>query len=115
MARRGLTEIGAHTVTHPVLPGLPPSSQRDEIGRSKAALEEMLEMPIGAFSYPHGRYTSESIGLVQQTGFRCACAVRPHAGSPNLAADRPHPFLLPRVTVLDWDGDTFQQKLLHRF
>ena len=113
IARSRMIELGAHTVTHPTLPAWPLTAQRDEIALSKADLEEMVGRPIEGFAYPHGRYTPESVGLVRDAGY--ACAVRPHPGSRSLTAVRPDRYLLPRVTVPDWDGDTFERMLLHGF
>jgi peptidoglycan/xylan/chitin deacetylase (PgdA/CDA1 family) len=73
----GLLEIGAHTVTHPFLAVHPRSSQRDEIRQSKADLEEVLGHPVTSFSYPHGNYTAETVALVREAGFNCACSTVP--------------------------------------
>jgi peptidoglycan/xylan/chitin deacetylase (PgdA/CDA1 family) len=108
LARSPLIEVGAHSVTHPVLPNLPLPAQREEITRSKAELEAMTGEPVQGFAYPHGRYTADAVGLVREAGFRYACAVRPQP-------DGPDPFLLPRVPVGDWDGDTFDRMLRHGF
>jgi peptidoglycan/xylan/chitin deacetylase (PgdA/CDA1 family) len=98
----GLIEIGAHTMSHPVLAALPSSAQRIEIQHSKATLEESLGQPVVSFAYPHGSGTRETVAMVQEAGFRCACASRPDVVWAD--ADR---FQLPRVVIRDWDGDTF--------
>lgn len=102
----GLIEVGAHTVTHPFLSKLPVASQQDEIQQSKDYLEEILGHPVTSFSYPHGDYTADTISIVQEAGFTCACStvfgrVKEHSNS----------FLLPRVEVKDWDGKTFARWL----
>ncbi|MBD2526710.1 polysaccharide deacetylase family protein [Nostoc sp. FACHB-133] len=98
----GLIEIGAHTVTHPFLSQLSIVSQRDEIQQSKDYLQEILGHAIASFSYPHGSYTTETTSIVQEAGFTCAC-------SSILGKVQQHSnfFLLPRVVVKDWDGETF--------
>jgi peptidoglycan/xylan/chitin deacetylase (PgdA/CDA1 family) len=119
----GLIEVGAHTVTHPVLsacpaagpPEQPPSTgggtASAEIRDSKAQLENIVGRPVTSFSYPYGSradYTAETVDLVRGAGFACACSnffgpVRPDT-------DR---YQLPRVIVRDWDGDEFARRLEH--
>jgi peptidoglycan/xylan/chitin deacetylase (PgdA/CDA1 family) len=109
LADGGLVEVGAHTVTHPVLHALPADEQRTEIRQSKASLEEILGRPVTSFSYPYGTradYSAATVALVREAGFRCACSNFPGAVRP--AAD---PFQLPRLVVRDWDGDQFAKQL----
>lgn len=98
----GLVEIGAHSVTHPVLSALPAAAQRDEITRCKFQLEDLLGHTVSDFCYPHGAYTAETVALVKSAGFTSACSVVSRPVGPD--AD---PFLLPRIHVRDWDGDEF--------
>ena len=53
----GMT-IGAHTVTHPILAGLPPERQRDEVASSLSRLEEELGRRSWLFAYPVGTRSS---------------------------------------------------------
>ncbi|MFQ5423345.1 MAG: polysaccharide deacetylase family protein [Phycisphaerae bacterium] len=102
-------DIGAHTITHPVLSSLPPAAQQVEIAGGKRRLERILGRSVTAFSYPFGTrsdYTDATIRLVQTAGFACACANAPGVVGP--ASDR---FLWPRFLVRDWDGDAFAQRL----
>ena len=58
-----LVEIGAHTLTHPVLADLAPDQQQHEIGGSKRRLEALTGRKISSFAYPYGRknhYTRQS-------------------------------------------------------
>lgn len=110
LARGGLVEVGAHTVTHPVLSALPAASQRDEIQQSKARLEKMLGCPVTSFAYPYGKYRAETVPIVRETGFTCACST--FAGTVERDADR---FQLPRVPVEDWNGEGFSQRLSQWF
>ena len=111
VASSPLIEIGAHTVTHPALPAQTLAAQQEEIRTSKTDLETLVGGPMRSFSYPHGRYTPESIDLVRDAGFQYACAVRPQPGVTDLSRCRPDPYLLPRIVVQDWDGDMFERKL----
>jgi peptidoglycan/xylan/chitin deacetylase (PgdA/CDA1 family) len=109
LAQGGLIEIGAHTVTHTSLSALPVASQKNEIWKSKTYLDEKLDSPVTSFSYPYGRrsdYTAETVQLVREAGFACACSNFP--GVVQRSADR---FQLPRLHVHDWDGETFSRWL----
>jgi len=109
LAQGGLIEIGAHTVNHPSLSALPAASQRDEIRQSKNRLEEILGRPVTSFAYPFGKrgdYTSETVDIVQEVGFTCACSNI--AGAVGRATDR---YQLPRIYVQDCDGDKFAKLL----
>jgi len=109
----GLLEVGAHTVTHPVLSALPPVSQRHEIGKSKARLEKILDHPVSSFAYPYGKprdYTAETVDIVRQAGFACACSG--FAGLVRRSSDR---FQLPRVYVRNWSGDRLARQLSRWF
>lgn len=109
----GLIEVGAHTVTHPVLSALPHSAQRAEIARSKTELEGILNHPVNSFSYPFGSeetYTAETVALARQAGFACACSTA--HGVVRRGSDR---LRLPRMYVHDWGGDEFEERLLDGF
>jgi peptidoglycan/xylan/chitin deacetylase (PgdA/CDA1 family) len=106
LADGGLVEIGAHTMTHPVLAALSAAEQREEIQRSKARLEAVLEHEVVSFAYPHGSSTPEAAASVGEAGFVCACSSQPDAVFRG--AQRFH---LPRLGVRDWDGESFAQWL----
>src|SRR5262245_18515342 len=57
MGKGGQT-IGAHTLTHPNLPGLPPAEADAEIAGSKSLIEEKIKTPVLHFAYPNGRGVS---------------------------------------------------------
>jgi len=109
LADGGLIAVGAHTVTHPILSQLSASSQRDEILGSKVQLEEILGSPVTSFAYPYGSqsdYTKETVAIIQEGGFDCACSTIAHGVSKQ--ADR---FELPRVYVGNWSADEFARKM----
>jgi peptidoglycan/xylan/chitin deacetylase (PgdA/CDA1 family) len=101
-----LVEIGAHTMTHPVLAARSPADQRWEIQESKTRLQAMLGREVVSFAYPHGSTTPEATASLREAGFLCACSSR--ADSVFRTADR---FELPRLGVRDWDGDRFARWL----
>jgi peptidoglycan/xylan/chitin deacetylase (PgdA/CDA1 family) len=113
LAADGLVEIGAHTMTHPVLAGLSQQLQAAEIADGKRLLEETLGRPVVSFAYPFGSrgdYTDETVSLVKTAGFRCACA-----NFPGLIRRGTDPYQLPRFLVRNWDGDEFARRLAEWF
>ena len=102
LASGDLIEIGAHTVTHPLLTALVPDAQVQEIQKSRDDLEAIVGHAVTQFSYPYGGYADDTLSIVQRTGFTCACSTK--AGMVQRTADR---FQLPRVQVHDWDGEQF--------
>jgi peptidoglycan/xylan/chitin deacetylase (PgdA/CDA1 family) len=102
LAGNGLVEIGAHTVTHPALSLFSVAEQHEEIVGSVAALAARLGAPVHGFSYPHGRYTEDTVRIVREAGLAYACTASP---APRDAPREPDRFALPRVMVTDVDGD----------
>lgn len=102
LAQGGLVDIGAHTLSHPRLDALGADAVREEIVGSKRVLEDLVEHPIEAFSYPHGCATSTAMSAVREAGFRHACGSRPDVVWRGSDA-----FNLPRLWVADCDGPTF--------
>jgi peptidoglycan/xylan/chitin deacetylase (PgdA/CDA1 family) len=97
-----LVDVGAHTVTHPMLSTLPAALQRDEIQQSKASLERILGHSVTSFAYPYGDFTVETVVKVRETGFACACSTL-----ANVVERDTERFQLPRIPVQDWDGEEF--------
>lgn len=69
-------EIGAHTVTHPILAEIPLRRARHEMEASRARLEEITGAPVRLFAYPNGSprrdYHAEHAGLARELGFDAA-------------------------------------------
>lgn len=101
-----LVEIGAHSVTHPVLTNLGIDAQRHEARESKRVLESLIEKPVDSFSYPYGRTCEPTRSVVRDAGFRRACGTRPRGVRPQ-----GNPFDLPRISVRDCNGDLFARML----
>jgi len=102
----GLIDVGAHTMTHPTLSELSVTAQRLEIQQSKAYLEALLRRPVTSLSYPNGSLSEDTLAIVQDSGFTCACA------SYNDVARRGNnPLHLPRFWIPNWDGMTFSRWL----
>lgn len=87
LASRGL-EVGAHTITHPILTRVSRSECEREVARSVQTLKEKLGKPVSHFAYPNGQrqdYSPEVRSVVQATGVRSACTAI--AGSNHPAQD----------------------------
>jgi len=105
-ASPGFFDIGAHTVTHPMLPWLDEARQRAEVENGRAACEELIGEPIQTFAYPYGQYDDAIADYVRDAGFACACTSRQRAVSP-----REDLMALPRFKVDNWNGADFAKKL----
>ena len=99
MFRAGM-QIGAHTVSHPILARLELNLARKEIADSKMQLEELLGKRVGLFAYPNGKpgtdYLPEHASLAREMGFDAAVSTA--WGTSDRSSDR---FQLPRFTP--WD------------
>jgi hypothetical protein len=69
-------EIGAHTVSHISLTKLGPAKIRYELHAGKQMLEQILGAPVSMFCYPNGRYDSEVLQEVRNTGYAAARTTR---------------------------------------
>ena len=69
-------EIGAHGLSHTLLPRLSPSELSREVTECKAALENAVGRKVGMFCYPRGRYDGAVIRSVKQAGYRGARTTR---------------------------------------
>jgi peptidoglycan/xylan/chitin deacetylase (PgdA/CDA1 family) len=109
----GLVEVGAHSVTHPVLSALPPEMQKAEIRNSRTQLEEILGRQVTSFAYPYGYrsdYTARTISTVREAGFGSACSA-----IPGLVWRGSDMFQLPRLPIFDWDGEAFARRIQRWF
>lgn len=82
MAAAGM-QVGAHTVSHPILATLDDEECRSEMLRSKAHLEALLAQPVNLFAYPNGRpgrdYLPRDVALAREAGFSAAVSTSPGA------------------------------------
>lgn len=104
-------DIGAHTITHPILTRLSLARAREEIDGSKAALESIVGRRIALFAYPNGvprrDYGPEHVGVVRAAGFDAAVSTAWGVARPD--ADL---FQLPRFTPWDRARARFALQLL---
>lgn len=106
LAQHPLIEVGAHTITHPILPTLSLEAQFNEIVGSRHMLEKMIGQPVRSFAYPNGDFTEQTRKLVDAAGFRAACTTI--SGRVELGDDL---FRLRRCAVNDWDITLFKKNL----
>ncbi len=106
LQKGGLVDVGAHTMTHPYLGALPIAEQNCEIRQSKECLEGILGHPVTTFAYPHGSSTPDSVAILNEAGFVCACSSHPDAVWRDADC-----FYLPRVVVRDWSSKPFRRWL----
>jgi len=104
-------DVGAHTLTHPVLTAVSASEQREEIDGGRQQLEQVIGKPIRLFSYPYGGYDAfdeATHQVVRDAGYTLACTT-----TGGLASVADSPLQIPRNFVGDWDGPTFERWLNH--
>jgi len=93
-------DIGAHTVTHPILTRVGAAEARAEMQASKDALESIIDARVELFAYPNGvpvrDYGAEHIAMARGCGFDAAVSTA--WGAASMRSDR---FQLPRFTP--WD------------
>jgi len=68
-------EIGAHTLTHPVLTEVSLQQAELEIRGSKTWLEDVLGAPVTTFCYPKGANNPDLQRIVQEAGYTLARSV----------------------------------------
>lgn len=114
-AAENLLEIGAHTLTHPVLSTLSVNEQFEEIEGSRRALETAILRPVNGFAYPYGcrnDFGEETVAMTRNAGFRYACANSgkpPHDAAMINSSHDAH--ALPRVLIRNWSGEEFHRRL----
>jgi peptidoglycan/xylan/chitin deacetylase (PgdA/CDA1 family) len=65
-------EIGAHSVDHRRLPDLDDDALRDQLARSRAALEDLLGHAVTTMAYPFGAYDARVVRASRATGYELA-------------------------------------------
>jgi peptidoglycan/xylan/chitin deacetylase (PgdA/CDA1 family) len=86
--------IGSHTLSHPILPSLPPDDLELEVGGSRRQLEERLQRRVDLFAYPNGdqnaavractrrHYRSAVISLASEVKSGCDLHLVPREATP---------------------------------
>lgn len=99
-------QIGAHTVSHPILATLDATQAADEIARSRDALQRMLGERVSLFAYPNGKPGTDYLpqvhpAIVRELGFDAAVSTRWAAARRGEDV-----FQIPRFTP--WDRGRFK-------
>jgi len=104
-------EIGAHTVTHPILSNLTSKEAENEIIESRKLLQNITSSEVSSFAYPNGKlgidYHEEHAELVEQAGF--ICAVSTTWGCANSGSDM---YQLPRIGTWDMSDNRFNLMMI---
>lgn len=104
-------EIGAHTVTHPILTSLDDNAARAEIRNSKEQLEALVGKPVRLFAYPNGKvgmdFDARHVAMVREAGFDAAFTTA--VGAITRSGDR---YQLPRSRPWDRGPLMFGLRLL---
>jgi len=107
-------DLGAHTVTHPILTRLEAPAARREILESKAGLEAILRAPVTTFAYPNGRpqrdYDRSHVEIVRDAGFKGAVSA-----AWGAAGCKMDPYQIPRMLPWDASGFRFGLRLLRTY
>jgi peptidoglycan/xylan/chitin deacetylase (PgdA/CDA1 family) len=104
-------EVGAHTVSHPILANLEPERASIEIRDSKRRLETITGAPVTLFAYPNGKpgvdYRREHVDIVRNLGFEAAVSTAWGVSLPSS-----EPYQLPRFTPWDRTPGRFLARLM---
>ena len=84
-------ELGAHTVNHPDLTGIPEPRVASELHDCKSAIEDRTGKPVRSFAYPYGA-TSPAVRERVRQQFEIACGT-----ALRFAGPESDPLDLPRI------------------
>jgi peptidoglycan/xylan/chitin deacetylase (PgdA/CDA1 family) len=104
LASKGF-EIGAHTISHPILREIPDDQARFEITEGRRQLQELTGQKVEMFAYPNGRpgedYDLRHVQMVKDAGFIGAVSTIPGAASKDDDL-----YQIPRFTP--WHGASWK-------
>lgn len=101
-------EVGSHTVSHVRLTEVDDTRLHQELGGSRATLEDLLGHAVTSFAYPFGARDARCAEAVHQAGYTAACTTR-----TGWALRDGDPYLLRRLSVYNTDtASSLARKLL---
>jgi peptidoglycan/xylan/chitin deacetylase (PgdA/CDA1 family) len=103
-------ELGAHTLTHPVLPGCSADDARAEIAAGADGLRAGVGVQVDQFAYPFGAWNRSVARLVAELGFRAA-----YTTDGNAISWRSSLHTLPRVPAEEHAQSDFARSLADLF
>ena len=71
----GRVEIGSHSHSHRPLDALASDELISEVDRSRGILEDLLDVRVSSFCYPHGYHSHDVRRVVREAGYDNACEV----------------------------------------
>jgi len=71
LAREGHA-IGSHGMTHANLAQMSDDEAREELTRSKATLEAIIQRPVLYYSFPYGSFRPAHLAMLERAGYRAA-------------------------------------------
>jgi peptidoglycan/xylan/chitin deacetylase (PgdA/CDA1 family) len=87
-------EIGAHTLSHPILTQLDDDSLDRELRASKETLEGWLGEAVTGLAYPNGDHDTRVVDAARSVGFEYACTT-----APGINISGGEPLTLSRIDV----------------
>jgi len=103
MAARGVT-FGSHTASHRDVTRLAPTEMREDLARSKRAIEDAVGAPVQTLSYPFGRYNAAAARVVREVGFEAAFSLYPSHRNPTVdryALRREGVYIIDPVSLIE--------------
>lgn len=95
MKKSGLVEIGAHSLSHPILANESTERSESEIIKSVSDLSVLIDTRVRTFAYPNGieglDYGSREMEMLGHAGLESAFSV-----DPDVITSKSNPFSLPR-------------------
>ena len=101
-------DFQSHTRHHADLPTLDDGCLADELGGSKAELEDLLGKPVDHLAYPFGRYDERVLRAACAAGYRAAFSVQPGFNRQDI--DR---FRIRRLDVFGTNTPAMLRRKLH--
>jgi peptidoglycan/xylan/chitin deacetylase (PgdA/CDA1 family) len=94
-----LVTIGSHTMTHPLLPSVPPEIVLSELAGSRRKLAEIVNQEVTLFSFPYGGFNDGVVELCREAKYG-----RVFTALPVFAFSSPNEFVTGRAgtSPLDW-------------
>jgi peptidoglycan/xylan/chitin deacetylase (PgdA/CDA1 family) len=96
-------DIGAHTVSHPILSHLDLLDVERELKESKIRIEQELALECDALAYPFGSvydYSGDVIEITKRLGFRLAFTLQNHRNAESIDPMRIHRICITRDLTL---------------
>jgi peptidoglycan/xylan/chitin deacetylase (PgdA/CDA1 family) len=110
LAHRGF-DIGAHTISHPILATLSPEDARSEIHSCREWVRDVTGNAPRSFAYPNGRpgtdFGPEHERMAEQAGYSVAVSTRWAAAKHASSV-----FALPRIAPWDRNRSGFHLRLI---